>query len=68
MVEGSLGEMTRCFSKKKRNDGFNAFKGHLMEKVKTLNFQPNQNIPEHIMRHDPSKVEVPGAAVNKPFK
>jgi hypothetical protein len=35
-----------------------------MEKVKTLNFQPKQNIPDHTMQHDPSQVEVPGAAVN----
>ena len=68
MVEGSLGLMTRCFSKEKRNAGFKAFKGHLVEKVKTLNLQPKQNIPGHTIRHDPSHVEVPGAAVNKPFQ
>jgi hypothetical protein len=68
MVERSLGQTTKCFSKEKRNAGFKAFKGNLMEKVKTLNFQPKQNIPDHTMRHDPSQVEVPGAAVNKPFK
>jgi len=48
--------------------GFKAFKGHLMAKVQTLNFQPKQNITDHTTRHDPSQVEVPGAAVNKPFK
>jgi len=68
VVEGSLEQTTRCFSKEKRNAGFKAFKCHLMEKVKTLNFQPKQNIPDHTIRHDPSQVEVPGAAVNKPFK
>lgn len=68
MVEGSLGPKTRCFSKEERNAGFKAFKGHLMDKVKTLNFQPKQNLPDHTTRHDLSQVEVPGTIVNKPFK
>jgi hypothetical protein len=68
MVEGSLGQMTRRFSKEKRNAGFTAFKCHLMEKVKTLNFPTKQDLLDHTMRYDPSQVEVPGAAVNKPFK
>jgi len=68
MVDRSLGQKTRCFAKEKRNAGFKAFKGHLMEKVQTLNFQSKQNIPDHTTRHNPSQVEVPGAAVNKPFK
>jgi hypothetical protein len=68
MVEGSLEQTTRHFSKGKRNAGFTAFKCHLMEKVKTLNFQPKQDLPDHTMRHDPSQVEVLGLAVDKPFK
>jgi hypothetical protein len=68
MAERNLALKTRCSSKEKRSTGFDAFKGHLTQKVET--------VASNLLNMDlviipggiASQLQVLDEAVNKQFK